>query len=446
MDNSLKTERVYTVLELNNAVRQVIKLQFSEYIWVSGEIQDLRASKDKRHIYFSIVQKHPELDKIVAKVNAAIFESRRGQIFKKLKEADSSFELKNDIEVKFLCELDLYPKTGNFNLIVVDIDPTYTLGKIAQSRRKIVEDLKKRGLLDKNKLKNIPLIPLKIGLITAYDSAAYHDFTNELTLSGYGFKILVYDCHMQGRLVAKDVIEALGFFNGLALAELDVIVITRGGGSTADLSYFDNKKIAESIAASKFAVISAIGHEINTTVTDIVSHTFCKTPTKAAQFLVERIRTFVENLDYLEEQIIKKSEDFIVDKKKELQSLTIKAESGISKYFRFHREELLEKKHAIISALKVALMQQEESLRRNFALLKPALAKIFKHYHDYLKYIEGKIKILDPENILKRGFSITFKKGKAIKSIDDIAKDDMIRTVLYEGSAVSKVEKVEGRE
>jgi len=443
MNDFLKTERVYTVLELNSTVRKLIKSEFSQYVWVCGEIQDFRASKDKRHVYFSLVQKHPELDQIVAKVNAAIFQGYKQKIFKKLQDSGSDFELKNDIEVKFLCELDLYPKSGNFNVIIVDIDPTYTLGKIAQSRRKIIEDLKKRGLLDKNELRQIPLIPLKIGLITSADSAAYHDFTNELKLSGYGFKLLVCNCHMQGKLVQKDVVGALKSFNGLAQTELDLIVISRGGGSTADLSYFDDKKIAEEIAASKFPVVSAIGHEIDTSVTDMVANTFCKTPTKAAQFLVEKISSFMQNLDYLQEQIIQRSESFVLNKKKELQTLTIKAESNISRYFRFHREELLEKKHAIIGALKVFLAQHQESLKRNLTLLKPTLNKIFKHHQDQLKYIEGKIKILDPKNILKRGFSITFKGGKAIKAIDDIAKDDMIKTVFYDGSTVSQVKEID---
>ena len=443
MDNFLKTKEVYTVLELNNAVRKVLKNEFCEYVWVCAEIQDLRASKDKRHVYFSLVQKHPELDQIVAKASAAIFEGRKQQIFQKLKLADSSFELRNDIEVKLLCEVDLYPKTGNFNLIIVDIDPTYTLGKIAQSRRKIIEDLKKRGLLDKNKLKDIPLLPLTVGLITAYDSAAYHDFSNELRLSGYGFKILVSNCHMQGKLVEKDVIGALRFFNRLSVERLDVIVITRGGGSTADLSYFDNKKIAEAISASRFPVISAIGHEIDTTITDMVAHSFFKTPTKAAQFLIEKIMIFAQNLDYLGEQITKKGENFVVNKRKELQTLTIKTESDVLQYFRVHLEELLSARHAILSATKFLLNKREESARRVFVLLKPTFQKLFKEYKDYLKYIEGKMKILDPRNVLKRGFSITFKGAKAIKSIDDIAKDDMIRTVFYDGGTISQVKEIE---
>lgn len=438
-NNFPKVEKVYTVLELNNSVRRVLKSEFPQHIWVCGEMQDFRASRDRRHIYFSLVQKHPEIDQIVAKVNAAIFEGRKQQIFKRLKEANASFELKNDIEVKLLCEVDLYPKSGNFNIIIVDIDPIYTLGKIAQSRQKIIEDLRKRGLIDKNKLKEIALLPLRIGLITASNSAAYHDFTNELKLSGYGFKVFVCNCHMQGELVEKDIIKALSFFNSLSKDALDVIVITRGGGSTADLSWFDNKKIAESVASSKFAVISALGHEINITITDIVAHTSCKTPTKAAQFLIEKIESFTKELDNLEERILSEASDFISYSKEELQKFLLKMDALLPRYFRDHREDLLSKERVVLHKTEAYLSHQKQTLMQLTKNINTTLSILFKHSKDNLRYINDKVQLLNPRNVLKRGYSITMKNDKAIKNIDDIQINDTIRTVLYKGDVLSQV-------
>jgi len=433
------TEKVYTILELNTAVRDVIRNSFSNYVWVCGEIQDLRASRDKKHIYFSLVQKQNSQDAIVAKVNVAIFQGRKVSIFKKLADSSSDFKLQEDIEVKLLCNLDLYPKTGNFSLIVVDIDPIYTLGKIAQNRQKIIENLRKNGFLEKNKLKEIAEIPLNLGLITSYDSAAYHDFTNELVLSNYGFKVSAYNCHMQGKLVEQDLLDALGFFNGLSSSELDVIIVTRGGGSTADLSYFDNRKIAEAIAKSKFPVISAIGHQINTTIVDMVAHTFCKTPTKAAQFLVERISSFMDNLGYIQDKIFRVSQDLIANRKKELQITAQKSSSLVSMYFRIQSQELLEKKHNILHVTTLALASRKQILLRNFDIVKSTSDKILKHFLYGLKHIKSKIKLLDPRNILKRGYSITYKDEKAVKSIKDVAGADLIKTVVYDGDIFSTV-------
>jgi exodeoxyribonuclease VII large subunit len=314
---------------------------------------------------------------------------------------------------------------------------------MAQTRQKIIEELKKSGLLEKNKLKELPQIPLKIGLITAYGSAAYHDFTNELSTSGYAFKVLIFDCHMQGNLTEGDVLAALSFFNRLSSDQLDVIVITRGGGSTADLSYFDSKKIAETIADSKFAVISAIGHQINTTITDMASHTFCKTPTKAAQLLTERLKTAEDDLNYLQDNIFVKAKDYIANVKKELQALTVKTETLSSRYFRLHQEEVLELKHKISAVLRVFLAKERQLVKQAIAALGPVLVKLFKSSKNSLQYIEEKIRILDPENTLKRGYSITFKEGKAIKSIDEVSEEDLIKTVLYKGSIISKVRKKE---
>lgn len=439
MNNFLKTEKIYSILELNTAIRTLIKKEFPEYIWVCGEIQDLRISKDKRHIYFNLVQKHPEADEIISKVNAAIFENYRSDIFNRLKEIGASFELKDDIEVKLLCALDLYPKTGNFSLIVIDIDPIYTLGKVAQSRQRIIGDLKKEGLLDKNKLTVIPAVPLKIGLITAAGSAAYHDFTNELIMSGYGFIISVFNCHMQGKFAEKDLSQALDFFNNFPDSTLDVIVITRGGGSTADLSYFDNKRIALAIALSKFPVISAIGHQINITISDMVAHTFYKTPTKAAQTLVERVKLFLEKLEELGGRIREASIEFISEEKRKLVDITVKMGMVSSEYFRFHRDSLLERKYRIFNILDVFLAQEKEISKGNSAKLKNASCRIFKQQLERIKHFEGKVDILNPDNILKRGYSITLKDLKALKSADNLDEGDAIETILYNGKLLSQV-------
>jgi len=439
----MNIERVFTVLELNTVVRELVQTAFPQSIWVCGEIQGLRPDRGKRHTYFELVQKADTADSIVAKVKMALFANRKPLIEKRISQAKGDFQLKNDIEVKLLCEVSLHPPTGQYSLVVVDIDTVYTLGKVAQNRLKIIEDLKVRGLLEKNKRQRFPLLPLRVGLVTAYDSAAYHDFINELKNSKYSFKVLVRNCHMQGKSVEADVVKALGFFNDLSSKKLDLIVITRGGGSTADLAYFDNKKIAESIAESNFPIISAIGHQINTTITDMVSHTFCITPTKAAGFLVERIREAAENLDYLEEEIIRKSEELISSKKTQLQSLAAKTEALASRYFRVHQAELLDKKHNILSALKIALTQNKEFFKRSLDSLNSSLDKMFDNSRNRLKYLDGKIKILDPGNTLKRGYSITLKEGRAVKSINDLKESDLIKTIFYQGSIISEVKKKE---
>jgi exodeoxyribonuclease VII large subunit len=432
----LKTEKVYTVLELNNVVKKLIRMEFPDYVWVCGEIQDLR---DRGAINLNLVQKHTEADELIAQVTAVIFENIKPQIARRIKETSGVFELKKDIEVKLLCKVDLYVKTGKFSLTVIDIDPVYTLGKMAQSRQRIIEELKSKGLLDKNKLLPLPQVPLRIGLITAPDSAAYHDVIDEFKKSKYGFRIFFYACYMQGKFVERDILAALNFFNNLSADELDVVIIARGGGSTADLSWFDNKKIAEAVAFSKFAVISAIGHEINTSITDMVSHTFVKTPTKGAQFLIEKVKEFIEQLKIIEQAILERSDLLFKDEKQKLSDLTRKIDSVLPRYFQWRKDELLSKKLNMTSYVKALLTKEQQGLKVNFDSLKTYLNKLFKDAKSQTDYRQAKIRLLDPKVILKRGYSITLKDDKALKGIDNINESDIIKTLLYGGRIISQV-------
>ncbi len=441
MDDLFKTEKVYSILELNTAVRDAIREKFSQYVWICGEIQDMRPARGRGHIYFNCVQKEPDSDTIMAQVSAALFAGRVSKIFAKLKEADPNFELKNDIEVKLLCQLDLYPKSGRFSVIIVDIDPVYTLGKIAQNRQKIIADLKKRGLLDKNKEKEVPVAPLKVGLITSVDSAAYHDFTNELILSGYGFEIKVFGAHMQGKLVEPEVLEALDYFDSLEPEGLDVVVITRGGGSTADLSYFDSKKIAEKIALLNFPVIAAVGHQINTTIIDLMAHTSCKTPTAAAQNLVEKVQLFLEDLSSKEEMLFRAADEISVRQKQKLQNIALRFDSVVSSYFRAQREILLDSKYQALNFLKMYLQDQKNKIINLGKDISFFSKKILESGKNKLEHLEEKINLLDPKNILKRGYSVTYFKDKAIKSCEQLKTGDKIKTYFYEGWAESQVEK-----
>ncbi len=436
----LKTEKVYSVLELNTVVRQLIRLKFPEYIWVCGEIKDLRISKNKRHIYFDLVQKHPEAEEIIACVSAAIFESRKPAIFEKIEKAKGIFELKNDIEVKFLCEVDLYPKTGQYKLIIVDIDPVYTLGKFAQNRERVIARLKAEGLLEKNKRKEIPLLPLNIGLVTAFDSAAYHDFINELKASNYAFKVMVYDAHMQGKNVEKDIVGAIEYFNKLGQQNLDVIVITRGGGSTADLSWFDNRNIAYSVAHSHFPVITALGHHINVTVADLVAHTTLKTPTKAGQFLVEKVQQALREVIICGEHICKKVEFFLEEAKSFLSTESYRINLLVARYFQDHREYLVRSRFLVVNNTFHLLHRLLRKKKEDLKFIKHSVKNIVNNAKRALTYIEDKVRYLDPNGVLKRGYSISYKNGKIIRSSKELKRGDLINTVFFKGEAMSSVE------
>lgn len=435
----MSENNTYSILELNTALKSLINTAMPGYVWVRGEIQDYETKKFKKHIFFNLVEKDPTENIIVAQTTCVIFENVKAILEKRIRESGSDFAIKEDIEVKFLCRVDLYPKAGQVRLIVADIDPVHTAGKIALQRQRIINELKEKGLVEKNKSNELSLLPLNIGLITSDGSAAYHDFTNELQVSGLPFKLFLYDCRMQGKEVEGDCVAALDYFNALADG-MDVIVISRGGGSTSDLSWFDNKVIAQKIAESKFPVVSALGHEINTTITDLVAHTSVKTPTKAAQFLVERCGEFLANVGKMEEGIMQGAKAWFNKSKERLKAATLRLDSLVGMCFKAHHQALAQKKQTVMNC-PALLIREREKIKQSAKFILPRYERAIGRRQEWLKFATEKIKILDPENILRRGYSIVYKGEVAVKSVADVHAGDIVNIKLRDGKVVSKVER-----
>src|SRR3989338_1958484 len=235
-----------TVSGLNRFIKDVLNAGFPQPVWVCGEIQQYDRNKGKKHIFFELVEKDSRSDEILARVGLVIFANRKTAIDQILVQSENAFALKDDIEVKFRCTVDFYPPHGAVRLIVEEIDPTYTLGKLAQEKQKLIAALKEKGVLDKKKQLPLPPVPLTIGLITSDDSAAYNDFISELRKSGYGFKVYLRNTLMQGKNAPKDVCRALAELQ--RLDGLEAIIIPRGGGSLAELSCFTTRRTPERAA------------------------------------------------------------------------------------------------------------------------------------------------------------------------------------------------------
>ena len=179
----------FSVSELNSMIRDVLTSGFPRAVWVCGEIQSYDRNKGKPHAFFELVEKDEGSQEVKARSGLVIWANTRPRIEAVLRKAENAFELKDDIEVKFLCRVDFYPGFGQVRLIVENIDPVYTLGRIAQDRQKLIAEFSRSGLLQKNKALDMPLVPLNIGLVTAFGSAAYHDFIDELGRSACAFKV-----------------------------------------------------------------------------------------------------------------------------------------------------------------------------------------------------------------------------------------------------------------
>jgi len=434
---------MFTVSELNQFIKDVLNAGFPQPVWVCGEIQQYDRNKTKKHIFFELVEKDPQSHEIKARIGLVIFGGQKALIDDILRRSENAFELKDDIEVKFACRVDFYPPHGAVRLIVESIDPVYTLGKVAQSRQKLIALLQEKGVFEKNKSVEFPLVPLKVGLVTAYDSAAYHDFISELQRSGLRFEIYNRNTQMQGKKAEKDVCQALKELS--KMEGLDVIVITRGGGSIADLSCFDSQMIAEAVAACPLPVLSAIGHEINTTITDLTAHTFVKTPTAIANFLVLRIQEYLTTMDEKGHDIFELTQTKIKEHKGRLKDDALNLDNHIRHFLKFHHEKLVHFLEVLKHQPKVLLKECLRVSKEKRNDLTRSVKLRFDNASTQLNNYATMIAMVHPAKTMRRGFSIARRKdGKVVKSIKDISLQDQLRVEVFDGHVDTQVNNIKG--
>jgi len=430
-----------TVSQLNNLIQNVIQSGFPQPLWLCGEIQGYNRNRGKNHIFFELVEKDPNSKNIIAKIGLVLFAGRKSHINDVLKKSENAFALKDDIEVKFACNIDFYPPHGAVRLIIESIDPTYTLGRFAQEKQKLIALLTKNGVLEKNKQYELPLVPLRIGLVTSDDSAAYNDFCSELQKSNFGFQLYLRNALMQGRSAEGDICKAIDEL--CRIRELDVIVITRGGGSIADLSCFDSKIIAEQIANCPYPVLSGIGHEINISITDMAAHTYAKTPTAIAQFLVGRVEVFLGDLDDKLEQVTDGALETIRSEQQRLKNSAVNLQDNTRDYLKGHNEQIIRIQEIIKHRPGALLNNYQNSLKERRVILKKAINTCLVNNRNKLTTYQKMIDIVHPTNTIKRGFSITrTKDGKVVKSIGSISSKEQLATEVADGLIVSEVKKV----
>ncbi len=380
---------------MNRLVGEVVKETFSETYWLIAETSDVRINYSNGHCYLEFIEKNELTGSTIAKAKGYIW-SNTFKVLKPYFEETTKQAFTSGLKILVRIGIDFHELYG-YGLTVYDIDPTYTLGDLQQKRQEIINRLDKEGILTLNKELVFPSIPQRIAIISSPTAAGYEDFSDHLINNKYGFIFYpkLFPAIMQGEQTESSVIQALDkiyqhqdFF--------DAVVIIRGGGATSDLSSFDSYLLAANCAQFPLPIITGIGHERDDTILDIVAYHRAKTPTAAADFLIEKTATTYDNLQNLSMRI---------------------PGAALS---------LLEGQQAGIELYKVKLHHSVKN-RLNYSELQ-------------LKEMESFIKLSSPEYILARGYSITIKEGKTVKNSADLKPGDQISTKLYEGEVQSIVE------
>ena len=271
-----------TIRQLMEQVDLAVCQAFPQTVWVTGEVQNL--SRKGTGIFFDLAEARTGAHANATVTVRSIIWSNALTAMQTRRGADKLAEvLQEGLQLRCLCQVQLYKDRGSITLLISDIDPTFTKGALALARERLLKELRAKGLDQANKRLELPPFPLRIGLISADGSRAKSDFLDQLDCLDYPGEVLFCAATMQGEQVPRQVVAALTL---LIKHGCDLVVITRGGGSAADLRWFDAPEIAYAIAAASIPVIAAIGHHDDVCVAEEICHLRQKTPTAAADFVV----------------------------------------------------------------------------------------------------------------------------------------------------------------
>lgn len=271
----------FSVGQFSGVLNSVLDASFEGGIWIEGEIEGLR--KPNPHAYFSLIEK---VDGAKAQININLFANQLRGVQAKLRQ--HGIELKDGLKVRLFGEPQYYAPFGKLSLIVSDVDTQFSAGDVAAKREELLRALVEKGVDKINKRVPVPLVPLRLGIISSSQAAGWADARQHLTESGLGFSIIFCDVRVQGDTAAAQIVNAIKSFS--RRDDIDLVLLMRGGGSKGDLAAFDDEAMALAISQCSHPVFTGIGHEIDVSIADVVAHTANKTPTACAQAVIALVR------------------------------------------------------------------------------------------------------------------------------------------------------------
>ena len=438
--------KTMTLYEANALVRETIELSLDGQYWVEAELSEVRESRG--HCYMELVQFEQDKDGStqrsyqrstpIARASAKCWASAWAMLRPHFERVTGQ-RLHAGLKVL----LQVYPQfheAYGFSWIVTDINPEFTMGDMMRKRQEIIRQLQEEGVYDLQKELIFPMFAQRIAVISSATAAGYGDFCHQLRENEYGFvfRTELFAAVMQGEQIEESLIAALNRINEHA-NDFDCVVIFRGGGATADLSGFDTLALAENVANFPLPVITGLGHERDECVLDMISHLRVKTPTAAAAFLIEHLKEVNDRLEEAETAIYNK-----VSNRIRFERLKIERLAGIIP--RLPRQRLEDARHGLLlsegrlrTIAEGMLKDSQYRLLMAGNRLKTATEHLMEKKVFQLEHLRVQLEAHDPQLLLKRGYSITLHKGKAVRDPNQLQGGDEIETRLQKGTIHSVV-------
>lgn len=383
------------LLELLSKIKEGVECVFPSKVWVKAEISAIKA-RGAGHCYLELSQSGS--NGLQAKVGAIIWSSRFRFIAPYF-ESVTGTPLQEGMTVLVEVQVNFSQLYG-MSLIINNIDPEYSLGAQEMERRRTIERLRNEGLIDMQKGLELPSLPYFFAVISAEDAAGYRDFTRHLAENPYGFAVAtdLFPAQMQGAGCPKSIVDALDSVLDSG-KKYDAVLILRGGGARLDLACFDDYGMAAVIAQYPLPVITAIGHDQDHHVCDMVAHTYVKTPTALADFILE----------------IYEDEDA--------------------------RLSFYQNRMKIAFSNRLALM--DASLAKMQNRIRNAFRMKISLMESSLEVLKARVEAADPRKIIERGFALAVDgDGVIMKGVAGRAPGESVSVIFADGALECKVEKV----
>jgi len=437
--------RVYSVRELTGDVRAILEAAF-ESIWVEGEISNLRQAQSG-HCYFVLKD-----DK--AQIRAVMFRNQR---------AGMKYQMKDGDQVLVGGRVTVYEARGEYQIIVDAVEPK-GLGALQRAFEELKARLKAEGLFDEDRKKEIPPFPWKVGVVTSATGAAVRDILQIIRRRNRLVSVLLYPVKVQGEGAAEEIAAAIAAMN--QRNDLDVLIVGRGGGSIEDLWAFNEEKVARAIARSRIPVVSAVGHEIDFTIADFVADLRAPTPSAAAELVVPVLADMVSELTGLtqalvdsmvrslserrevirrciERRFFREPGTILEPGKQRLDELNLRLARGLDQWVARNRERLESRVRQLFYATpaKDLLKYEEKRASLEHQLVLQATARLAV-LHGRFDGVVKNLNAVSPLAVLDRGYSITTRAGRAVKSGEEVKPGDHVDVRLAKGALECRVEKI----
>lgn len=461
MPEKFADKTIFTLYEVNKSIQKTLSERYTSSFWVKAEMNKLNHYIHSGHCYPELVEKHN--GKVTAQTKAILWGDDYQKINRRFLEMLGE-PLKDGVKILFLARITFDPAHG-LALRILDIDVSFTLGDLQKEKQESIERLKREGLFHKNKLLKVPLLPQRIALISVESSKGYADFIKVIGTNGWNYKFFhfLFPSVLQGEKAVEGIILQLQRIKKV-LHHFDIVAIIRGGGGDVGLSCFNNYDLAKEIAVFPIPVFTGIGHATNETVVEMVAHSNGITPTKVAELLIQQFHNFSIPLQRAREKIVtlvdralsehrtgissfgryfkSVSQNLLATNKNNLLSYENRVEQGVSSNLKRNAERLSIISRSLSKDVDFYCFQAKSEISRQEFTLKNSSTALILKQQNRLMICDNSIKLLHPQNVLKRGYSITYKNGKALKSGEGLQPGDSIHTQLYSGKIISTIEEI----